>query len=279
MKKIITTAMVLSSMMAFAQEDGRVGINTDKPTATLGVKSQALNGATGTGADTKNLELLNAADTKLVTVLDNGNVGINNEAPTQKLDIAGKVKIVDGTQGVGKVLTSDANGVASWQNSALNLVFGERTGATPTYNKSDDGKWIDGQMQITLPPGNWLVKVTLIMDTHNKDIANGIWLQTSLADYNDPAAFQTAIANNNFLTSLTKDFRPGYSALVSGGQSVGHHFSVVTGEVIIDNKSGADKTYRLIGRATLSSGAASDAPVRFGGDGYSENMIYAIKIQ
>jgi hypothetical protein len=51
-------------------------------------------------------------------ILGNGNVGINSGAPTTKLDVVGTsgttLKIVDGNQGNGKVLTSDANGVASW---------------------------------------------------------------------------------------------------------------------------------------------------------------------
>jgi len=45
----------------------------------------------------------------------NGNIGINNFAPVAKLDIVGTVKIVDGTEGAGKVLTSDVDGLASWQ--------------------------------------------------------------------------------------------------------------------------------------------------------------------
>ena len=36
----------------------------------------------------------------------------------QNLDVEGQIKITDGTQGIGKVLTSDANGVASWQTPA-----------------------------------------------------------------------------------------------------------------------------------------------------------------
>ncbi|GIV28885.1 MAG: hypothetical protein KatS3mg027_2699 [Bacteroidia bacterium] len=44
-----------------------------------------------------------------------GNVGIGTTAPGAKLEVQGQVKIVDGTQGAGKVLTSDANGLASWQ--------------------------------------------------------------------------------------------------------------------------------------------------------------------
>jgi hypothetical protein len=47
-----------------------------------------------------------------------GNVGIGSAAPTNKLEVVGTngttVKIVDGNQGVNKVLTSDADGVARW---------------------------------------------------------------------------------------------------------------------------------------------------------------------
>ncbi|CAM4013096.1 hypothetical protein FIA58_019445 [Flavobacterium jejuense] len=48
----------------------------------------------------------------------NNNIGIGNNNPTAKLDIAGNVKISDGTQGAGKVLTSDANGLATWTDAA-----------------------------------------------------------------------------------------------------------------------------------------------------------------
>jgi hypothetical protein len=43
------------------------------------------------------------------------NIGIGNTNPQAKLDITGSIKITDGSQGAGKVLTSDANGLASWQ--------------------------------------------------------------------------------------------------------------------------------------------------------------------
>ena len=51
-----------------------------------------------------------------VTVLKNGNVGIGPVNPTAKLEVDGQIKITGGSPGGGKVLTSDANGLASWQS-------------------------------------------------------------------------------------------------------------------------------------------------------------------
>jgi len=46
-----------------------------------------------------------------------GNVGIGQPAPDEKLHIIGNIKIEDGNQGSGKVLTSDVNGVGTWQDA------------------------------------------------------------------------------------------------------------------------------------------------------------------
>lgn len=55
-------------------------------------------------------------------VLGNGaNVGIGVSSPSAKLDVAGTFKLADGTQGAGRILTSDAAGNASWQS--LQIAF------------------------------------------------------------------------------------------------------------------------------------------------------------
>jgi uncharacterized protein (TIGR02145 family) len=65
------------------------------------------------------------------TVLaQNGNVGIGTSNPTAKLDIIGAIKITDGTQGAGKVLTSDASGKASWKT--VSLPPSDSTGGYPS---------------------------------------------------------------------------------------------------------------------------------------------------
>jgi hypothetical protein len=50
-----------------------------------------------------------------LTILKNGNVGIGQSVPTADLEVSGQVKITGGNPGAGKVLTSDANGLATWQ--------------------------------------------------------------------------------------------------------------------------------------------------------------------
>jgi len=50
------------------------------------------------------------------------NIGIGTVAPDEALHVNGNIKIVDGNQGTGKVLTSDANGVGSWLAGAGKIV-------------------------------------------------------------------------------------------------------------------------------------------------------------
>ena len=51
----------------------------------------------------------------LVPDVGAGMVGIGTRTPGAKLEIAGQVKITGGTPGVGKVLTSDVDGLATWE--------------------------------------------------------------------------------------------------------------------------------------------------------------------
>jgi hypothetical protein len=50
-----------------------------------------------------------------MTINGIGNVGIGTTGPGAKLEVNGQVKINGGAPGAGKVLTSDATGLASWQ--------------------------------------------------------------------------------------------------------------------------------------------------------------------
>ncbi len=56
-----------------------------------------------------------ATATRALKIKHDGNVGINQTNPTARLDVVGTFKLVDGSQGAGKVLTSNAAGLSSWQ--------------------------------------------------------------------------------------------------------------------------------------------------------------------
>jgi hypothetical protein len=60
------------------------------------------------------------------------NVGIGTTSPTAKLEVNGQVKIVDGTQGLNKVLTSNADGLASWR-TASSIESDPKVGSLSTY--------------------------------------------------------------------------------------------------------------------------------------------------
>ncbi len=67
------------------------------------------------------------------------NVGIGTTSPAARLHIVGNIKIVDGTQAAGKVLTSDANGLASWQNPSGSHYIGEVYGGGVVFYVYDNG--------------------------------------------------------------------------------------------------------------------------------------------
>ncbi len=78
------------------------------------------------GNGTTNLETLEFATSgaEKMRIDENGNLGIGTTSPTTRLEVnngttAGAIKIVDGTQGVNRVLTSDANGVGKWKEAAV----------------------------------------------------------------------------------------------------------------------------------------------------------------
>ncbi|KKR78444.1 MAG: Cell wall surface anchor family protein [Parcubacteria group bacterium GW2011_GWA2_40_8] len=90
---------------------GRLRLSTGGGT---GILDMGVAGATGGWlqmTDSSNL----ATNYPLLLNPNGGNVGIGITAPGAKLEVAGQVKITGGIPGAGKVLTSDAAGLATWQ--------------------------------------------------------------------------------------------------------------------------------------------------------------------
>ena len=122
-------------------DNGNVGIGTTTPSAKLEVAGniKITDGTQGLGkvlvSDATGLATWSTPPVIPWTINGSnifnsnaGNVGIGTTTPTAKLDVTGNIKIANGTQGAGKVLTSDANGLSSWQ-------------AVPIVAETD-GKWL-----------------------------------------------------------------------------------------------------------------------------------------
>ncbi|MCC6373117.1 MAG: hypothetical protein IT236_19085, partial [Bacteroidia bacterium] len=74
-----------------------------------------------------------ATSDELFRVQGNGRVGINQTAPTATFEVNGTTKLADGTQGIDKVLRSDAAGNASWVNSSINSGFSVYGSVSQTF--------------------------------------------------------------------------------------------------------------------------------------------------
>lgn len=141
---------LMSSIMI--DNGSKVGIGTTPQYGTLEVKPTAGDANTGiTLYDGVNITARSwigvgnlwhltrgAGATTGITIDSAGNVGIGTIAPSAKLEVAGQVKITGGAPGAGKVLTSDATGLASWQALSSGNVDNNGGG---TANRIT--KWLD----------------------------------------------------------------------------------------------------------------------------------------
>lgn len=198
-----------------------------------------------------------------------GNMGIGITNPSQKLDILGKIKITDGSQGVGKVLSSDANGVGTWvNNTAITpAVIGTFAGGGANFGS---GTPVGTQSPMTycnvyidLPVGKWIVFGTyLLAGTTSLTTGQSVFIRT-------------ALYTSNVVAGSNPDIVSG--ALVSGTLAGPSDFGLANGQTIINNTSGATKRYYLwaniqkFGTTTIAFTMAG-----VGSNFWSENQLSAI---
>ncbi len=170
---------------------------------------------------------------RIINQQADGNLGIGTTTPTTKLDIRASspgtgFRLVDGSQGANKVLSSDADGKATWTTNvavtpAVIGVMG--VGSSSTSQNSWTGAYI------TLPNGKWSVQVTMLasalVDIANDDV---IWMRTG---------FSTSSAANQ-MASGSAIVGP---SLVGGSIRDNGKLNMLTGTIIINNTSGGNVTY------------------------------------
>ena len=165
--------------------------------------------------------------TERIRVNSSGNVGIGTSTPGQKLHVVGTsgntLKIVDGNQGVGKVLTSDANGVASWATAS---------GGTGDFMK-------DGSVAMT---GD--------LNLGGNDLMNPLTITSSLGHKIDFSSNGLVIGGKAFNNGIF--IRPAGAAATGGSyilQNYEHAFRNSSAEVMRINSTGN------VGIGTSNAGA------------------------
>ena len=170
-----------------------------------------------------------------------GNVGINTESPDERLHIEGSVKIVDGTEQNGYVLTCDANGVGSWQVSSGGGTFTGNTSGTcitdlyvsNVYGCSPitvhdtityDGSIIDSETTNSFIFGDSHV-LTASTGTHGTDFDSNVILG---GDSNRITLFQTG-ENNTIIGGNTNEI--GGGSRVSNTIILGSTNSFISGSL------------------------------------------------
>jgi hypothetical protein len=211
-------------------------------------------------------------------IKDNGNIGIGTITPTEKLDIAGKIKITDGSEGVGKVLVSNAIGVGSWvtTNSIKTAVSGVFIGGGANIGA---GTSVGGggssalycQTYIDLPPGRWMVFGTylLLSDQFSASIpplitGESVWVRC-------------LFSSNDLVYTATSDVISG--GLISGVLSGPNEFGLANGQTIIENPNppgGAIKRYYMWASVEKYGTTPTNFFVTAIGGSWGENQLTAI---
>ncbi|AZB23281.1 hypothetical protein [Chryseobacterium bernardetii] len=283
MRKIIISTMVLLSC---ATVSGQIGINTSTPSAGLDIVGK------GNTSATKALEVNNSSAKEMVTVLNNGNVGIGETAPTATLQVTNTtstaLRVVDGTQGTGKVLTSDASGNASWVNPSLIAISGNLPSSPLSFTSYGTGNPPNVSLYsggtITLPAGKWLVSFGSIASLGLNDRIN-----TSDAQLWCTAYLSDSSTNSN----TTADYISAYTGQRGSGGTIGRGMNrtMVTGSIAINNTTGANKTYYLWANQELERYSGGPTFINVNATGTSgywinvfgvgnwERYFYAIPIQ
>ena len=101
---LLDSSLYSSSTRVFMKPTARMGLGTETPQSLLDVEGAVAIGAAYSGTTP-------APANGLIV---EGNTGIGTNNPQARLHVAGTTRLEDGTQGVGKVLTSDASGNAAW---------------------------------------------------------------------------------------------------------------------------------------------------------------------
>lgn len=174
-------------------------------------------------------------------------VGVNTKTPQEILHVKGSMIFEPTVTGsnpaaaTGKILTSDANGNATWRNMNLPLnpsvtANYSTTGVTFTKTGSGISNAVYTGTSITLPPGTWIVSFSMdgkVTMENGSALANNraVWLRSSL--------FESTTAEAYTNSSPDIQDRPLISKDLTGPATN----TIMIGEFKVKNSGTTNKTY------------------------------------
>lgn len=168
-----------------------------------------------------------------------GNVGIGNNSPVAKLDVAGNIKITDGTQGEGKVLTSDANGVGTWQSISLTPASSLYTFQSRTFTYAPSSGNPSATYTIPFSNSQSLLDVAVIQISYTVNVYPNTWV--SIGPYNDGfykfnVTARSFISGSNLLNIVSISNLDGsvYTGLPITFSSAKIYITIPTSNVILN---------------------------------------------
>jgi hypothetical protein len=192
-----------------------------------------------------------------------GNVGVGTNSPASKLHTVSGTpyeafQMQDGSQGEGKMLSSNAYGQGTWIPNPLKpMVFGS---LNYSNNLVESNKLIGHQ--ITLPKGRWLLCIgQLIVTEVAATTNNNLWVRMTVSSSN------TSISQNGFAFLL--------NSLLAGWLSpsiAGLGYSYMNGFIPINVTDSQVTLYTWFRECSSTTGTPPAAYVRDS----SENYIFAI---
>lgn len=239
----VTFLLIINQCSVFAQ----IGINTDNIGTGLVLRIDPGRNNAPSGTPT----LVQAAED--IVINQAGNVGMGTVNPQAKLHIVTggtpttpnpQLRIEDGEQLAGRVLTSNAQGVAYWADYAAGAVLAtlNPTGInialplTGTVYKNTKSK-------VSLPPGRWVIIFTFVLKCNRIGATAGsrLWVRSTIGDDSSLDATKT-----NGTASLDIEGVSAFDGIVWTDR-----IGLLTGRCIVNNTSGLTKDYYyLVGDIT-----------------------------
>ena len=237
--------MLVTTPMAYAQ----VGVDTAYPKGNFHLDGKKDNPKDAT-------TVLNASQEANDVIIKSNNFGTGTVNPTNRLDINngttnGAIKIIDGTEGDGKVLMSDADGLATWQmpNSFKKVALGIFPNPKVDVVSDGVGNYKYSQVSIELTKGRWIINSGLTLRT-NMPNGDRYWLHAYLSTsktviqqtgftHLGPAGVNTSYANTIFgnPTSSTNPYAHQGSNFLSGSSLIDVTNDKITLYIIFDNSN------------------------------------------